>query len=132
MWDAQVPALTERFRLLRYDHPGHGGSHPADVDGMGSLARGVLDLLDELGLERVSFCGVSLGGAVGMRLALEASEQSPTRSSSGGSPRHSPTCNASATCSCRPIRRHTRAAARRSATGTCATRSVQSERRSSR
>ncbi len=75
MWDAQVPALTERFRLLRYDHPGHGGSHPADVDGMGSLARGVLDLLDELGLERVSFCGVSLGGAVGMRLALDASER---------------------------------------------------------
>jgi 3-oxoadipate enol-lactonase len=75
MWDAQVPALTERFRVLRYDHPGHGGSHPADIDGMGSLARGVLDLLDELGVERVSFCGVSLGGAVGMRLALDAPER---------------------------------------------------------
>jgi 3-oxoadipate enol-lactonase len=75
MWDGQVPALTERFRVLRYDHPGHGYSGPDEIDGMESLARGVLDLLDGLELERVSFCGVSIGGAVGMRLALDA----PTR-----------------------------------------------------
>jgi 3-oxoadipate enol-lactonase len=75
MWDAQVPALTERFRTLRYDHPGHGYSGADEVDGIESLARGVLQLLDDLELERVSFCGLSIGGAVGMRLALDA----PTR-----------------------------------------------------
>ena len=72
MWDGQVPILTDRFRVLRYDHPGHGYSGVEEIDGIESLARGVIDLLDRLELERVSFCGVSIGGAVGMRLALDA------------------------------------------------------------
>jgi 3-oxoadipate enol-lactonase len=72
MWDAQVPALTDRFRVLRYDHPGHGYSGVGQIDGIESLARGVIELLDQLELERISFCGVSIGGAVGMRLALDA------------------------------------------------------------
>ena len=71
MWEPQLPALTERFRVLRYDHPGHGGSPLQDVRTVEGLAEGVVALLDELGLERVSFCGLSLGGAVGMRLALD-------------------------------------------------------------
>jgi 3-oxoadipate enol-lactonase len=72
MWDAQVAALREQFRVLRYDHPGHGGSPLGEIADVGSLARGVVDLLDELEIERASFCGLSLGGAVGMRLALDA------------------------------------------------------------
>jgi 3-oxoadipate enol-lactonase len=72
MWEAQIPALTERFRVLRYDHPGHGYSGVEPIDGIESLAGGMIDLLDRLELERVSFCGVSIGGAVGMRLALDA------------------------------------------------------------
>jgi 3-oxoadipate enol-lactonase len=72
MWDAQVAALADRFRVLRYDHPGHGYSGVEEIDGVESLARGVLDLLDRLEVERVSFCGISIGGAVGMRLALDA------------------------------------------------------------
>jgi 3-oxoadipate enol-lactonase len=75
MWDAQVPALVERFFVLRYDHPGHGGSPLLDVRGVEGLAREVVALLDELGLDRVSFCGLSLGGAVGMRLALDVPER---------------------------------------------------------
>jgi len=71
MWDAQVPALTNRFRVLRYDHPGHGYSGVDQIEGIESLARGVIELLDGLELERISFCGVSIGGAVGMRLALD-------------------------------------------------------------
>lgn len=69
MWEPQLP-LAERFRLLRYDHPGHGSSPPASgpltID---ELAGGVVALLDELELERVSFCGLSLGGMVAMWLA---------------------------------------------------------------
>jgi 3-oxoadipate enol-lactonase len=75
MWDAQVPTLAERFRVLRYDHPGHGGSPLLDVRSVEGLAQEVVALLDELGFERVSFCGLSLGGAVGMRLALDAPER---------------------------------------------------------
>lgn len=76
LWEGQLPALAERLRVLTYDHPGHGSSalpgRPCTVE---SLAHGLLELLDELGLERVSLCGVSLGGMVGMAIALEAPER---------------------------------------------------------
>jgi 3-oxoadipate enol-lactonase len=75
MWDAQVPALTERFSVRRYDHPGHGGSELLYVRSVEGLAQEVVALLDELELERVSLCGLSLGGAVGMRLALDVPDR---------------------------------------------------------
>ncbi len=76
MWDEQAPALSERFRLLRYDHRGHGGSPvPPGPYGMEDLGRDVLALLDRLGVERFSFCGLSIGGMVGMWLASEAPER---------------------------------------------------------
>ena len=75
MWDPQVVALGERFRVVRYDHPGHGGSPLLYVRSVEGLAEEVVTLLDGLGLDRVSFCGLSLGGAVGMRLALDAPER---------------------------------------------------------
>jgi 3-oxoadipate enol-lactonase len=76
LWERQFPALAEDFRILSYDHPGHGSSPlpelPCTVE---SLAHTLLALLDELGVERVSLCGVSLGGMVGMALALAAPER---------------------------------------------------------
>jgi 3-oxoadipate enol-lactonase len=70
MWDANVDALTRRYRLLRYDHRGHGQSEvPSGPYRIEEMADDVVDLLDELHLRRVSFCGLSLGGAVGMALA---------------------------------------------------------------
>jgi 3-oxoadipate enol-lactonase / 4-carboxymuconolactone decarboxylase len=76
MWDAQAAALAPRFRVLRYDHRGHGGSPVPDGPyAMEDLAGDVLALLDDLGLERVTWCGLSLGGMVGMRLALDAPER---------------------------------------------------------
>ena len=75
MWDAQLPALAATHRVLRYDHPGHGGSPVAEARTMRELLGDVLHLLDTLGLERVSWCGVSLGGMLGMRLALDAPER---------------------------------------------------------
>jgi 3-oxoadipate enol-lactonase len=71
MWDPQVAALSARYRVLRYDHPGHGGS-PAGPRTIGGLAGAALELLDELGIERVVWCGLSLGGMVGMWLAANA------------------------------------------------------------
>jgi len=76
MWDPQVPALRERFRLVRYDHRGHGSSPvPPGPYSIAELGQDVLAMLDGLGVERFSFCGLSLGGMVGMWVASEVPER---------------------------------------------------------
>jgi 3-oxoadipate enol-lactonase len=76
LWSRQLPELAERFRVLTYDHPGHGASDlPEEPCTVEAFAQALLGLLDELALERVSFCGTSLGGMVGIALALEAPER---------------------------------------------------------
>jgi 3-oxoadipate enol-lactonase len=76
MWDPQVESLTRAFRVVRYDHRGHGGSPvPAGPYTIEDLGRDPLHLLDRLGLERVSFCGLSLGGMVGMWIASNAPDR---------------------------------------------------------
>jgi len=71
MWDAQVPALLGAgFRVLRYDTRGHGHSAlPSGPYTIAQLAADALGLLDALALERVHFCGLSLGGMTGQMLA---------------------------------------------------------------
>jgi 3-oxoadipate enol-lactonase len=75
MWDPQIPALADHFRVLRYDHPGHGRSPLSEDRTVEALAAQLLGLLDGLGFVQVSFCGLSLGGAVGMRVALDAPDR---------------------------------------------------------
>lgn len=72
LWEAQAPALAA-YRVLRYDSRGHGRSDAPDGDyTMEALARDVLGLLDHLGLERVRYCGLSMGGAIGQWLGAYA------------------------------------------------------------
>jgi len=73
MWDPQIAELQQRFRILRYDTRGHGRSSvtPADYT-IEQLGRDVLGLLDSLSLDRVHFCGLSMGGMIGMWLAIHA------------------------------------------------------------
>jgi 3-oxoadipate enol-lactonase len=68
IWDAQAPVL---HGVVRVDHPGHDGEPPADVRTVADLAARVLDQTGG----RFSFVGLSLGGAVGMQLALTAPER---------------------------------------------------------
>jgi 3-oxoadipate enol-lactonase len=76
MWDAQVPAFSQRFRMLRFDTRGHGRSPvPPGPYTMDDLGSDVLALLDRLGIERFSFCGLSIGGMIGMWCASEAPER---------------------------------------------------------
>lgn len=76
MWDPQVMRLAQAFRVVRYDHRGHGGSPvPAGPYRIEDLGRDLLHLLDRLALERVSFCGLSLGGMVGIWVASNAPER---------------------------------------------------------
>lgn len=76
MWDAQVPELRKKLRVLRYDTRGHGQSSstpgPYSIEQLGG---DVIALLDALDLDRVHFCGLSMGGMIGMWLAVNASER---------------------------------------------------------
>jgi 3-oxoadipate enol-lactonase len=76
MWDPQVPALTEHFRVVRYDHRGHGKSPvvPGPFD-LADLGGDALELLDRLGVERAHLVGLSLGGMVSMWMAAHAPER---------------------------------------------------------
>lgn len=70
MWDPNVEGLSKRYDVIRYEHPGHGDTPPGPrtIEG---LARAVL----EIAPQRFSFCGLSLGGMVGMWLAANAPER---------------------------------------------------------
>jgi 3-oxoadipate enol-lactonase len=75
MWDSQL-VLADRLRLLRFDHRGHGASPiPPGPYEIADLGHDVLVLMDALGLERACYCGLSLGGMVGMWLAAHAPER---------------------------------------------------------
>ena len=76
VWDEALPALVARHRVLRYDYPGHGASPPADapVD-VADLGVDLLALLDALGIEEASLCGLSLGGMVAISVAAAAPER---------------------------------------------------------
>ena len=74
-WEPQLPALAA-FDLVALDHPGHGSAPaPAGPIELADLGRGVLAALDERGIARASVCGLSLGGAVGMWLAVNAPQR---------------------------------------------------------
>lgn len=73
MWDAQAAGLAGDFRVLRYDGRGQGlSSAPPGPYSIEMLGRDVLGVLDGLGLARVSFCGLSMGGMIGMWLGANA------------------------------------------------------------
>jgi 3-oxoadipate enol-lactonase len=73
MWEPQRAAFAGRFRTLRYDSRGHGQSQaPPGPYTIELLGRDVLALLDGLGIERASFCGLSKGGMVGQWLGAHA------------------------------------------------------------
>jgi 3-oxoadipate enol-lactonase len=76
LWEPQLATFAKDFRVLRYDSRGHGqttatpGEYSVEL-----LARDVLNLLDALRLDRVHFCGLSIGGMTGMWLAANAPER---------------------------------------------------------
>jgi 3-oxoadipate enol-lactonase len=76
MWEDQVAAWTRHFRLVRYDRRGHGRSGvPKGPYSMERLGRDVLGVLDGLGIERINWCGLSMGGMVGMWLGANAADR---------------------------------------------------------
>jgi 3-oxoadipate enol-lactonase len=76
MWDDQVPIFTQHYRVVRYDRRGHGKSGvpkgPYTVDDFG---RDALAIMDGLGLQKVNWCGLSMGGMVGQWLGANAPDR---------------------------------------------------------
>ncbi|WP_028659362.1 3-oxoadipate enol-lactonase [Nocardioides insulae] len=76
MWDAQVTALEEHFRVVRYDTRGHGVSPvPAGPYTIDDLADDLVGVLDRYGIARAHVVGLSLGGATAMRVAARNPER---------------------------------------------------------
>lgn len=76
MWDLQAPSLLRRYRVIRYDHRGHGAgpSEPSPIL-IEDLAEDLLALLDELGVEDAHLLGLSVGGMIAIQLAASAPER---------------------------------------------------------
>jgi 3-oxoadipate enol-lactonase len=76
MWDDQILQWSRRFRTIRYDSRGHGGSvvsqGPYSLDRLG---RDALGIMDALGIARAHWCGLSMGGMVGMWMLVHAPER---------------------------------------------------------
>ena len=73
MWTAQVQALGEHFAILRYDARGHGGSVVTSGPyTIAQLADDATAIMDALKLPQVDFCGLSMGGMIGLWLGMHA------------------------------------------------------------
>lgn len=71
MWDPQVPLFASRYRVLRYDTRGHGGSEaPEGPYSLPLLVDDVVRIMDHHGIAKAIFMGLSLGGMTGLGLAL--------------------------------------------------------------
>jgi 3-oxoadipate enol-lactonase len=76
MWLPQAEVMKPHFCTLRYDIRGHGASEvPPGPYSMEDLGSDLLALLDRLGIERVSLCGLSIGGMISMWVAAHAPER---------------------------------------------------------
>ncbi|SFW88042.1 3-oxoadipate enol-lactonase [Pseudomonas sp. NFACC09-4] len=76
MWDEQVPAFSQHFRVLRFDTRGHGRSLVTEAPySIEQLGHDVLAMLDQLSIDKVHFCGLSMGGLIGQWLGINAGER---------------------------------------------------------
>lgn len=76
MWNEQVQLLKYQYNILRYDTRGHGqSSSPQEAYTVADLGEDIIQLLDYLKLEKVAFCGLSMGGLIGQWLGINYPER---------------------------------------------------------
>jgi 3-oxoadipate enol-lactonase/4-carboxymuconolactone decarboxylase len=75
LWSGTAQKLTEHLHVVGWDLPGHGRSAVGERFTIAELATAVLKLADELGAESFSYAGDSIGGCVGLQLALDAPQR---------------------------------------------------------
>lgn len=67
MWDAQMPAFSSLYRVVRYDKRGHGQSElKVGPTSFARLTKDAIELLDHLAIAKAHWCGLSMGGMSGM------------------------------------------------------------------
>lgn len=73
IWDDVVPRISAEYRVLRYDMRGHGlSSVPPRPYTLADIGNDLLSLLDDMGITKCHFCGISISGQLGMCLAIHA------------------------------------------------------------
>ncbi|MFJ8228788.1 alpha/beta fold hydrolase [Streptomyces sp. NPDC094448] len=87
MWDRQVADLSAEWRVVRYDLPGHGGAPAEPAESVAELADRLLATLDAIGVQRFGYAGCSIGGAVGLDLALRRPDRVGSLALVAASPR---------------------------------------------
>jgi 3-oxoadipate enol-lactonase len=76
MWDELAAALGARYRVLRYDMRGHGGTEPVAGDyTLDTLVSDVIGLMGALKIDKTHYCGLSIGGMIGEGLALDHAQR---------------------------------------------------------
>lgn len=76
VWDRMVPFLTDHFRVIRIDLPGHGATpHKVQGGGIADLAFDVLSVMDSIGIANALCCGVSIGGLIGLSMGAAAPDR---------------------------------------------------------
>lgn len=75
MWEPQLPVLSKLFRVIRYDRRGHGKSGMNGPVSMERYGKDVLAILDDLNIDKVHWCGLSMGGMVGQWLGANAPDR---------------------------------------------------------
>jgi 3-oxoadipate enol-lactonase len=72
MWRPQVDRFVSQFRIIRYDHRGHGKTEvPPGPYSFDVLCNDVVALMDALGIERAHFVGLSMGGMTALGMAID-------------------------------------------------------------
>ena len=103
-WFPYHDALAARFQVFAPDHPGFGDSErPEWLDGIDDLVFHYVDLLDTLGLERVSIIGTSLGGWIAAELAVAHPQRVERLVLVGAVRAEGRWCRSASMCSCSPI-----------------------------
>lgn len=75
MWEKQIATLKDTFHIITYDTRGHGRSEVIADTTLQNLGEDVIDILDNLKIEKAYFCGISMGGITGLWLAVHYSER---------------------------------------------------------
>lgn len=75
MWDKQIAALKDKYYIINYDTRGHGESEVIPDTTLQNLGEDVIDILDNLQIEKAYFCGISMGGITGLWLAIHYPER---------------------------------------------------------
>lgn len=75
MWDDQIELLTQKYHVLRYDTRGHGESETTGPVTLDDLQADVIALMDALEIEQAAFMGLSMGGMIGMGLAVDNADR---------------------------------------------------------